>query len=102
MSDSARESGEGCDIISELDALIARRIDDQPPGSYTTELISQGLSHIRRKVGEEAVEVITAESDEELAQESADLLYHLLVYLRARGLSWDTLCRVLQQRRRGH
>jgi phosphoribosyl-ATP pyrophosphohydrolase/phosphoribosyl-AMP cyclohydrolase len=68
---------------------ISERAAKRPEGSYTTELLNEGTAACARKVGEEAVEVVTAslaESDERLVSESADLIYHLYVLLASRGL----------------
>src|SRR5579863_9672286 len=68
---------------------ISERALERPPGSYTTRLLEEGTPAVARKVGEEAVEVVTAslaESDERLVSESADLLYHLYVLLASRGV----------------
>jgi phosphoribosyl-AMP cyclohydrolase / phosphoribosyl-ATP pyrophosphohydrolase len=68
---------------------ISERAAERPEGSYTTKLLAEGTAAVARKVGEEAVEVVTAslaESDERLVSESADLLYHLYVLLASRGV----------------
>ena len=68
---------------------IAQRALERPEGSYTTELLNEGVGASARKVGEEAVEVAVAalnESDERVLEESADLIFHLYVLLAARGL----------------
>jgi phosphoribosyl-ATP pyrophosphohydrolase/phosphoribosyl-AMP cyclohydrolase len=68
---------------------IAERARDRPAGSYTTQLLEEGVGACARKVGEEAVEVSVAalsESDERVVEEAADLVYHLYVLLAARGL----------------
>jgi phosphoribosyl-ATP pyrophosphohydrolase/phosphoribosyl-AMP cyclohydrolase len=68
---------------------IAQRALERPPGSYTTRLLDEGTPAVARKVGEEAVEVVTAalsESDERVVSEAADLVYHLYVLLAARGI----------------
>jgi phosphoribosyl-ATP pyrophosphohydrolase/phosphoribosyl-AMP cyclohydrolase len=68
---------------------IAERAATRPEGSYTTRLLEEGTAVCARKVGEEAVEVVTAalaEADERLVEEAADLVYHLYVLLAARGL----------------
>ncbi len=60
-----------------------------PEGSYTARLLDEGTAACARKVGEEAVEVVTAalaESDERLVEEAADLVYHLYVLLASRGV----------------
>jgi phosphoribosyl-AMP cyclohydrolase / phosphoribosyl-ATP pyrophosphohydrolase len=68
---------------------ISERAAKRPEGSYTTKLLDEGTAAVARKVGEEAVEVVTAslaESDERLVSESADLLYHLYVLLASRDV----------------
>jgi len=68
---------------------ISERARERPPGSYTTRLLDEGIAAVARKVGEEAVEVLTAalaESDERVVSEAADLVYHLYVLLASRGL----------------
>jgi phosphoribosyl-ATP pyrophosphohydrolase/phosphoribosyl-AMP cyclohydrolase len=68
---------------------IAERAQARPAGSYTTALLAEGTAACARKVGEEAVELVTAalaESDERVVEEAADLVYHLYVLLAARGL----------------
>jgi phosphoribosyl-AMP cyclohydrolase / phosphoribosyl-ATP pyrophosphohydrolase len=68
---------------------ISARALERPEGSYTTRLLDEGVAAVARKVGEEAVEVVTAalaESDERVVSEAADLVYHLYVLLAARGL----------------
>ena len=68
---------------------ISERAATRPAGSYTAELLDEGTPAVARKVGEEAVELVTAalaESDERVIEEAADLVYHLYVLLAARGL----------------
>ncbi len=95
----------GADVsfLGELDALIAKRHVDRPAGSYTTRLFDGGIRRIAQKVGEEGVETALAgvvQEDADLLGESADLLYHLIVLLRARGLSLADAVNVLQERHR--
>jgi phosphoribosyl-AMP cyclohydrolase / phosphoribosyl-ATP pyrophosphohydrolase len=88
-------------VLAELDALIETRERERPEGSYTTRLFDGGLRRIAQKVGEEGVETALAalvQTDEELLGEGADLLYHLIVLLRARGLSLADVERVLTAR----
>lgn len=90
--------------LAELDAVVARRERERPEGSYTTTLFEQGTRRIAQKVGEEGVETALAgvsQDDDALLGEAADLAYHLLVLLRARGLGWRQVCEVLRQRRQG-
>jgi phosphoribosyl-ATP pyrophosphohydrolase/phosphoribosyl-AMP cyclohydrolase len=73
---------------------ISARALERPEGSYTARLLDQGIAAVARKVGEEAVEVVTAalaESDERVISEAADLVYHLYVLLAARGLDLAAL-----------
>ena len=87
--------------LTRLATLIAERARERTPGSYTVTLLDQGSRKISQKVGEEAVEVVVAansEDDARLASEAADLLYHLLVLLHARGVPLDAVLRELQSR----
>ena len=89
------------DGLAALDALVARRERERPPGSYTTGLFEAGVRAIAQKVGEEGVETAlaaVAQADDALAGEAADLLFHLLVLLRARGLSLRDARAVLERR----
>ncbi len=91
-------------FLAELDALVAQRHAERPDGSYTTKLFDGGIRRIAQKVGEEGVETAlaaVAQSDEELLGEAADLVFHLTVALRARGLSLGAVVGVLAQRHRG-
>ena len=87
-------------FLAELDALISTRAAKRPAGSYTTKLFDAGLKRIAQKVGEEGVETALAafEPDEALLGEAADLVFHLLVLLRARGLGLKEVVRVLEAR----
>jgi phosphoribosyl-AMP cyclohydrolase / phosphoribosyl-ATP pyrophosphohydrolase len=89
------------DFLAELDALVARREAERPAGSYTTRLFEAGVRRIAQKVGEEGVETALAavvQDDTALLGEAADLLYHLTVLLRARGLGLDAAVEVLRAR----
>ncbi len=69
--------------------VVSERAATRPEGSYTARLLEGGTAGVARKVGEEAVELVTAalaESDERVVEEAADLVYHLYVLLAARGL----------------
>ncbi|GAA0261863.1 bifunctional phosphoribosyl-AMP cyclohydrolase/phosphoribosyl-ATP diphosphatase HisIE [Rhodanobacter caeni] len=101
--------GNGADVrpplgfLAELDALVAQRHADRPEGSYTTKLFDGGIRRIAQKVGEEGVETAlaaVAQGDEELLGEAADLVFHLTVALRARGLSFADVAKVLAGRHR--
>jgi len=76
--------------IHELAERVKERAAASADVSYTRKLLDRGIGHCAKKLGEEAVETALAavvEDDERLAAEAADLLYHLLVVLEARGLS---------------
>jgi phosphoribosyl-ATP pyrophosphohydrolase/phosphoribosyl-AMP cyclohydrolase len=75
--------------LDALDQLVATREQERPQGSYTASLFESGTRRIAQKVGEEGVETAlaaVAQDDDALLGEAADLVYHLLVLLRARGL----------------
>ena len=89
------------DFLADLDALVAQRERERPAGSYTTGLFEDGVRRIAQKVGEEGVETALAgvvQDGEALLGEASDLLFHLIVLLRARGLSLRDAVRVLEQR----
>ncbi|ULU24147.1 bifunctional phosphoribosyl-AMP cyclohydrolase/phosphoribosyl-ATP diphosphatase HisIE [Dyella terrae] len=88
-------------FLAELDALIAQRHAERPAGSYTTKLFEGGIRRMAQKVGEEGVETAlaaVAQDDDALLGEAADLVYHLAVALRARGLGLSDVAGVLSQR----
>ena len=88
-------------FLETLEDVIAHRATGQPEGSYTARLLSQGPRRIAQKVGEEGVEVAlaaVAETDDKVISESADLLFHLLVLLKSRGLSLEHVIAELQAR----
>jgi len=89
------------DFLGELDALVQSRNEQRPEGSYTTRLFEAGTKRMAQKVGEEGVETAIAalaESDESLLGEAADLVFHLTVLLRSRGLSLRDVKDVLRER----
>ncbi|HEY7514259.1 MAG TPA: bifunctional phosphoribosyl-AMP cyclohydrolase/phosphoribosyl-ATP diphosphatase HisIE [Vicinamibacteria bacterium] len=90
-------------ILEEVARVVEDRATRGGKGSYTAGLLARGLDQALKKVGEEAVEVVLAakgESDERLAEEAADLLFHLLVALRHRGVPLQRALEVLRRRRR--
>ena len=91
-------------FLAGLERLIQEREATRPQGSYTTKLFDAGVKRIAQKVGEEGVETAlaaTAGDKEELVNESADLLYHLLVLLKARDLSLADVVETLKSRHGG-
>lgn len=92
------------DVLDELFAVIEQRREDLPADSYTASLLDHedGQDAILEKVGEEATEVLLAAKNEEadrLTEESADLVYHLLVLLAAHDLDLEDLRAALRERR---
>ncbi|PYQ43282.1 MAG: bifunctional phosphoribosyl-AMP cyclohydrolase/phosphoribosyl-ATP pyrophosphatase [Acidobacteria bacterium] len=90
-------------VVEDLARVIAQRGRDRPDGSYTARLMAKGLDGALKKVGEEATEVVLAakgESDQRLAEECADLLYHVLVVLEQRRVRPSAVLDVLRERRR--
>ena len=87
------------EMVERLAGTIAQRHRDMPEESYTARLISRGTSRVAQKVGEEGVEVVIAALEgEKLAEESADLIYHLLVLLEERGVGTTEVARILSDR----
>jgi len=91
--------------LPRLWATILSRRDERPEGSYTVSLLEGGVEAAGRKVVEEAVEVLLAATDhagggppERVAEEAADLLYHLLVLLAERGIEFESVMGVLEKR----
>ena len=88
-------------FLEDLDKLIKDRKDNPEKGAYTSSLFEEGLDRILKKIGEEAGEVIIAaknKDSEELKNEAADLLFHLMVTLRNQGLSISDVNDVLRLR----
>lgn len=95
------EDAPGLGRLARLEATIAARAAADPATSWTARLLAEGPKRAAQKVGEEGVETALAGAagpDEELASEAADLLYHLLVLLRARDLPLQTVLDVLTAR----
>lgn len=77
-------------FIENLESIIDNRVQSQNPNSYVAKLTQSGMDRILKKIGEESGEVIIAAKNNdraELIYESADLLFHLIVLLRAQGVS---------------
>ncbi len=88
-------------FLSELEQIIASRQADAPEQSYTASLFAKGINKIAQKVGEEAVEVVIEAKDNSrdlFLNETADLLFHLLVLMRAKEVSLQEVCDVLAAR----
>lgn len=96
-----RIGGNVSNTIAELEATIADRREHPREGSYTCRLFALGDVEILKKLGEEAVEVIVAaalQDRERVVYESADLIYHLLVALAAKGIAWQEIEDELRRR----
>ncbi|MFP4377356.1 MAG: phosphoribosyl-ATP diphosphatase, partial [Spirochaetales bacterium] len=85
-------------VAGALAALVEERKRTMPEGSYTTHLFSSGAEKIRKKLGEEAVELILAPDRHRLVSETADLIYHLLVLLASEGVTLADVAAELEQR----
>ncbi|MGE3624145.1 MAG: bifunctional phosphoribosyl-AMP cyclohydrolase/phosphoribosyl-ATP diphosphatase HisIE [Bdellovibrionales bacterium] len=90
-------------VLAELAATIKHRRQNSQSGSYTAKLFAAGIPRIAQKVGEEGVEVALAAAagGAKLAEETADLVYHLSVLLEASDLNWKDVMNVLQSRAGG-
>ena len=87
--------------IYDLAAIIDARAASGGEASYTRKLLDKGAEHCAKKLGEEAVEAVIAaigDDRDQLIAESADLLFHLLVLLKARGVKLDDVEAALAQR----
>jgi phosphoribosyl-AMP cyclohydrolase / phosphoribosyl-ATP pyrophosphohydrolase len=88
-------------FLYELEQIINQRIDDNVPDSYTNKLFRKGINKVAQKVGEEAVELIIEAKDHSIdlfKNEAADLLYHFLILLKAKGFSLTEIEEVLAER----
>ncbi|MBQ3688863.1 MAG: bifunctional phosphoribosyl-AMP cyclohydrolase/phosphoribosyl-ATP diphosphatase HisIE [Bacteroidales bacterium] len=88
-------------FLSYLQKFIDKRNQDRPAGSYTTKLFREGIDKISKKVGEEAVELVIAsknDNDSLFLNEAADLLYHTVVLLSAKGKKIEDVVDVLKGR----
>ena len=99
FGDGALTGGAG--FLAHLDQVVATRIKSGDKSSYTVRLVQEGVARCAQKVGEEGVETALAaigKDSKEFAGEAADLLYHLIVLLRARKLSLADAVAVLEKR----
>jgi phosphoribosyl-AMP cyclohydrolase / phosphoribosyl-ATP pyrophosphohydrolase len=90
-------------FLRTLEKVIIQRIAERPAGSYTTKLLDAGITRIAQKVGEEGLELALAsvvQSDREVISEAADLLYHTVLLLNAKGLSLGAVVNELKSRHR--
>ena len=88
-------------FIFELERIVQDRLDHPVESSYIYSLTKKGINKIAQKVGEEGVETVIAalaEQEIDLINESSDLLFHLLVLLRTKGITLETVAKNLEQR----
>jgi phosphoribosyl-ATP pyrophosphohydrolase/phosphoribosyl-AMP cyclohydrolase len=95
------ETNTGDDFLAELEGVIEQRKNGKDEGSYVRSLFSKGINKIAQKVGEEAVELVIEAKDNNdklFLDESADLLFHYLLLLNAKGFNLQSVVQVLEQR----
>lgn len=88
-------------FLYQLEQTIAQRADDDVAESYTNSLLKRGINKVAQKVGEEAVELVIEAKDDNadlFKNEAADLLFHFMVLLRAKGFTLEEIERVLRER----
>jgi phosphoribosyl-ATP pyrophosphohydrolase/phosphoribosyl-AMP cyclohydrolase len=88
-------------FIYELEQVIIQRIDNDTNDSYTNRLYKKGINKVAQKVGEEAVELVIESKDDNIdlfRNEAADLLYHLLILIKAKGINLQSIEEVLKKR----
>ena len=103
FGDQPRSAATNIAFLAKLEAVIAQRAAEKPEASYTARLLERGVARVAQKVGEEGVELALAgvgETAEKVTEEAADLLFHLLVLLRARGLTLSQVVEKLESRHR--
>jgi phosphoribosyl-ATP pyrophosphohydrolase/phosphoribosyl-AMP cyclohydrolase len=103
FGDEPRSAATRIAFLAKLEAVIAQRATQKPEDSYTARLLGKGVARVAQKVGEEGVELALAgvgEPDDKVIEESADLLFHLLVLLRARGIALQQVVEKLESRHR--
>ena len=88
-------------FLYKLEKTIGQRIDANDPNSYTNQLYQRGINKVAQKVGEEAVELVIEAKDEDadlFKNEAADLMYHYLILLKAKGFKLEDIEAVLKER----
>jgi phosphoribosyl-AMP cyclohydrolase / phosphoribosyl-ATP pyrophosphohydrolase len=95
----AEETSKG--FIYKLENVINQRIDNDEENSYTNKLYKKGINKVAQKVGEEAVELVIEAKDDNIdlfKNEAADLLYHLLILLKTKGVDFQSIEAILKER----
>lgn len=88
-------------FLFELERVVNQRFDNPAEGSYVNRLRQRGINKIAQKVGEEGVETVIAalaETETDFINESSDLLFHLIVLIREKGLDLNTIAKNLESR----
>jgi len=88
-------------FLYELEQTIIKKIDDNEEGSYTNQLYKRGMNKVAQKVGEEAVELVIEAKDDDahlFKNEAADLMYHFLILLKAKGFTLNDIEGYLKER----
>jgi phosphoribosyl-ATP pyrophosphohydrolase/phosphoribosyl-AMP cyclohydrolase len=101
FGDEPRSAAAHIAFLAKLEGVIAQRAAEKPEASYTARLLDKGVARVAQKVGEEGVELALAgvgEPEQKVIEESADLLFHMLVLLRARGITLIQVVRLLEAR----
>lgn len=96
-----KEDAPGLGMLAKLEKIINKRFQERPQNSYVTNLLEKGVKRISQKVGEEGVEVALAGAEgvkEDIINESADLLFHLLILLKASDVSISLILTELRKR----
>lgn len=100
-SDTCFNTANQPDFVHHLEQVIHKRRDNPSASSYTTSLFKKGINKVAQKVGEEAVELVIEAKDNDknlFLNEAADLLYHYIVLLAAKGYTWDEVIAILEAR----
>jgi phosphoribosyl-ATP pyrophosphohydrolase/phosphoribosyl-AMP cyclohydrolase len=101
FGDAPRSAATRIAFLARLESVIEQRAADKPEASYTARLLDKGVARVAQKVGEEGVELAlagAADTEQKVIEESADLLFHMLVLLRARGVTLEQVVRQLESR----
>jgi phosphoribosyl-ATP pyrophosphohydrolase/phosphoribosyl-AMP cyclohydrolase len=103
FGDESRSAAGELAFLAKLEGVIEQRASERPENSYTARLLDKGIARVAQKVGEEGVELALAgvgDTNDKVVEESADLLFHLLVLLRARGVALRDVVQKLESRHR--
>jgi phosphoribosyl-ATP pyrophosphohydrolase/phosphoribosyl-AMP cyclohydrolase len=101
FGDGSRTAAGDIAFLAKLERVVEQRATEKPEASYTARLLEKGINKVAQKVGEEGVETAlagVAETSDKVVEESADLLFHLLVLLRARGVALRDVIGKLESR----